>query len=357
MSNRRWARFTSFLGLVLIVVGCTVGSRGADRPPAVAVPAAGEPGAPAVAQLATSTERAQQPSSEELPVGSDDPVWGSPMAPVTVVEFSDLQCPFCARVHPTLQALERKYGPNRLRIVFKHNPLPFHPNALPAAKVADAVLRQGGSRAFFDFLDLAFSEQNKLGEAALSDWVRRVGLDPGTIVPRAGLPDTAAKIDRDIALAGKVGANGTPAFRINGKTLSGAQPIDAFTSIIDAELIAATDLAHKGTPAGGVYSARVALNFAKPVLDSDSDEPDEDLTIWKMPIAGAPAIGPKDALVTIVEFFDYQCPYCRRVQATLEQLLARYPRDLRLVLRQNPLPFHARAVPRQSRARSAGRER
>jgi protein-disulfide isomerase len=354
MSNRRWSRFTVFFGLFLLVVGCTVGSRGADRPPAVAVPIAG---APAIAQLATSTGHEPQPSSDALPVGSDDPVWGAATAPVTIVEFSDLQCPFCSRVHPTLQALERKYGPGQLRIVFKHNPLPFHPNARPAAKVADAVLRQGGSRAFFAFLDLAFSEQNKLGDAALSDWVRRVGLDPAIVMQRAEQPDTAAKIERDIALASKVGANGTPAFRINGKTLSGAQPIDAFTSIIDEELAAAADLARKGKPVAGVYPARVAVNFSKPAPEPDSDEPDEDLTIWKLPVAGAPAIGPKDALVTIVEFFDYQCPYCRRVQATLDELLTRYPKDLRLVLRQNPLPFHARALPAANLALEARAEK
>jgi len=78
-----------------------------------------------------------------LPVGSDDPVWGSATAPVTIVEFSDLQCPFCSRVQPTIKSLQAKYGPNQLRVVFKHNPLPFHDHARPAAKVADAVLRQG----------------------------------------------------------------------------------------------------------------------------------------------------------------------------------------------------------------------
>jgi len=322
----------------------------------VAVPAGS--GGTQTAQLATSTDNGPQPTSEPLPVGSDDAVWGSANAPVTIVEFSDLQCPFCSRVHPTLQALERQYGPDKIRIVFKHNPLPFHPYAKPAAKVADAVLRQGGSRAFFGFLDIAFAEQNKLGEeGTFADWVRRVGLDPATVLPRAELEDTADKLDRDVALAAKVGANGTPAFRINGRTLSGAQPLGEFTTLIDAELAAAAELVKNGTPPSQVYGVRVAMNFNAPKPAADEDEPEEDLSIWKVPAAGAPVEGPKDALVTIVEFYDYQCPYCRRVQATLDQLLARYPKDLRIVRRQNPLPFHPRAVPAANLALEARAEK
>jgi protein-disulfide isomerase len=356
MWNLRWSRFTSFFGFALVAAGCAVGAHGVDGSPAVAVPAATAT-TPGVAQLATSTEQVPQPSSDPLPVGSDDAVWGSANAPVTLVEFSDLQCPYCARVHPTLQALEAKYGPTQLRIVFKHNPLPFHPMARPAAKVADAVLRQGGSRAFFAFLDLDFAEQDKLGDTGFNDWVRRVGLDPTLVMPRSELQDTADKIDRDIALAAKVGANGTPAFRINGKTLSGAQPIEKFTSIIDAELAATADLTRAGTPAAALYKARVAENYTAPTPPPTDDEPEEDLTIWKMPINGAPATGPKDALVTIVEFFDYQCPYCRQVQATLNELMTRYPKDLRLVLRQNPLPFHPRALPAANLALEARAEK
>lgn len=341
MCIHRLGRVTTALLLSALFAAC-------NATPAAQQPLAG-PSVPAVgsgtAELATSLGGAQA-SSDPLPVESDDPVWGAASAPVTLVEFSDLQCPFCSRVQPTIKSLQAKYGPKQLRVVFKHNPLPFHANAMPAAKVADAVLRQGGSPAFFAFLDLAFDEQQKLGDEALSAWVTRVGLDATVVLRRADLPETNAKIARDIALAASVGANGTPAFRINGKSLTGAQPLDSFTSIIDAELAAANDLRRKGTAAEAVYKTRVAANYAapKPTAEED-DEPEQDLVIWKLPVKGAPSIGPSDALVTIVEFFDYQCSYCRRAEATMNELMARYPKDVRLVLRQNPLPFHARALP------------
>ena len=334
----RLGRITAALSLAAQIAGC-------KATPAPQQPLTGPnvPGVPGTAQLATSVGGVQA-SSEQLPVGSDDPVWGAANAPVTLVEFSDLQCPFCSRVHPTIRSLQAKYGPNQLRVVFKHNPLPFHPNARPAAKVADAVLHEGGASAFFAFLDLAFDEQLKLGDEALRTWVARVGLDPAVVLRRAELPETNEKIERDIALAEKVGANGTPAFRINGVTLTGAQPLESFTSIIDAELATANDLLRKGTPANAVYKTRVAANFVAPKPEPE-EEPEQDLVIWKLPVKGAPSVGPSDALVTIVEFFDYQCPYCRRAEETMNELMARYPKDVRVVLRQNPLPFHARALP------------
>jgi len=344
------ARITAALLVAAQLAGCT--AHPAEAP--AKDPTAQNAGVPQ--QLATTSTGGPQPSSEPLPVTSDDPVWGSPTAPVTIVEFSDLQCPFCARVHPTVKSLQAKYGPSQLRVVFKHNPLPFHQNARAAAKVADAVFRLGGSEKFFAFLDLAFGEQAKLSDAALSDWVGRLGLSPSTVMQRAELGDTSDKIDRDIGLAANVGMTGTPAFRINGAELTGAQPVDAFTAIIDAELVAADGLRKQGIPLDAIYKTRVAANFVTPKPEPE-DEPEEDLTIWKMPIQGAPAQGAPDALVTIVEFFDYQCPYCRRVEATMTQLLALYPKDLRIVLRQNPLPFHARALPAANLALEARAEK
>ncbi|HEY3254856.1 MAG TPA: thioredoxin domain-containing protein, partial [Polyangiaceae bacterium] len=207
----RLGRVTTKLLLVVELAGCNATPSAKQPLTGPSVPAI----APGTAVLATSLGGAQA-SSELLPIASDDPVWGAATAPVTLVEFSDLQCPFCSRVQPTIKSLQAKYGPNQLRVVFKHDPLPFHANARPAAKVADAVLRQGGSRAFFAFLDLAFEEQVKLGDEALNAWVARVGLEPTVVRRRAELPETTEKIERDIALASKVGANGTPAFLING---------------------------------------------------------------------------------------------------------------------------------------------
>src|SRR5215468_8921683 len=110
----------------------------------------------AAAQDATGTWSDEDAA---VPVSSKDPVWGSRSAPVTMVVFSDFQCPFCSRVETTVNQLKDKYGKDKLRIVWKNNPLPFHPNATPAAVASEAVFRLGGSQAFWKFHDTAFNNQ------------------------------------------------------------------------------------------------------------------------------------------------------------------------------------------------------
>ncbi|HEU5077359.1 MAG TPA: thioredoxin domain-containing protein, partial [Polyangiaceae bacterium] len=155
-----------------------------------------------------------------------EPAWGSPSAPVTLVEFTDFECPFCARVVPTLTQLKQKYGPKQLRIVFKHNPLPFHKTARPAAEAAVVVYQKGGDKAFWRFHDRLFENQKALTSQNFERWAAEAGVPP--VEFRSGLErDTASvKVSKDMALAAKVGAAGTPAFRINGVTVSGAQPFD-----------------------------------------------------------------------------------------------------------------------------------
>ena len=84
-------------------------------------------------------------SAASVPVSSKDPQWGKPNAPVTIVEISDFECPFCSRVGPTLKSIKEKYGPDKVRIVWKHNPLPFHKNARGAHEAAATVMALAGS--------------------------------------------------------------------------------------------------------------------------------------------------------------------------------------------------------------------
>ena len=85
-------------------------------------------------------------SESPVPISSKDPMWGKRDAPVTIVQFSDFQCPYCSRVEPTLDQVKTTYGPDKVRIVWKNNPLPFHPNAKPAAEAAAGRVRAGRQR-------------------------------------------------------------------------------------------------------------------------------------------------------------------------------------------------------------------
>lgn len=285
-----------------------------------------------------------------------EPAWGSPSAPVTLVEFTDFECPFCSRVVPTLAQLKQKYGPKQLRIVFKHNPLPFHKNARPAAEAAVVVYQQGGDKAFWRFHDRLFENQKSLTPENLERWAVEVGVLPAEF--RSGLERGTAsvKVSKDMALAAKVGAAGTPAFRINGVTVSGAQPFDKFVEVIDEQLAQAAELRKQGVPYGEVSAVLTERQLTQqPALlgGIGSPPPDEDLTVWRVPVsADDPVDGPNDALVTLIEFTDLQCPFCKRVQPTLKALRAKYGADLRIVWKDNPLPFHARAKPAATVARS-----
>ena len=178
-------------------------------------------------------------SDEEaaVPVSSKDPHWGSRTAPVTIVIFSDFQCPFCTRVETTVNQLKEKYGRDKLRIVWKNNPLPFHKEAKPSAIAAEAVFRLGGSAAFWKFHDSAFAHQKELNAANYETWAAEAGVDRAKFKALIDKPELAAKVDADMAVGKAAGVTGTPASFINGVFLSGAQPIDKFTAIVEEQLV------------------------------------------------------------------------------------------------------------------------
>lgn len=342
--------------LVFFLSSCQTAAPG--RP---AVPGA-TTASPGLAAQAASTAPHPAPlapaSSPQIPVEAHDTSFGAGDAPVTVVAFTDLECPFCARAHVTLQELQRRYGPARLRVVVKHNPLSFHEQARPAALWAHAGFLSFGPEFFERFVTLAFERQTQIGApGAFAAWTRQLGYDPAVVQARLDAPDVTGKVQRDVQLAERLGATGTPAFFINGVLVSGAQPIHEFTRVIDAELAETRRLMTAGTAPGEIYARRVAENWRAPEPRRDAAPPPEDLTIWRIPVDGAASSGPRDALVTLVVFTDLQCPFCARAHATVQELQRRYRDELRVVVRHNPLPFHPHAMPAAELAAEARAQR
>jgi protein-disulfide isomerase len=159
---------------------------------------------------------------------------GPKNAPVTVVVWSDFQCPYCSRVEPTLKQLEDQYA-GKLRLVWKNQPLPFHPHAMPAAEAAMAAGEQGK---FWEMHDQLFANQQALSPELYERLAKELGLDLNRFKAALESGKFKAAIQADSAAGTAVGAGGTPTFFINGRQLVGAQPLDAFKRIIDAELAA-----------------------------------------------------------------------------------------------------------------------
>lgn len=341
---------------ILLCFACSSASPAGSRAPIDATsPGSSTPVAQAEVPALAPVDRPEQ-ARARVPVSAADPQWGSVDAPVTIVEFSDFQCPFCTRVVPTLEQLKRKYGPNQLRIVFKHNPLPFHAQARPTAETAAAVFMLGGSRAFFAFHDLAFANQGELTAANLESFAQTAGVQVAALRARLDSGAARQKVADDMKLAEELDARGTPAFRINGVTVSGAQPLDAFEQVVDEQLVAAEQLKLAGTPASKVYvtltDRNVALTPTEPP-PSPQRAREDDTQVWNVPVASDdPQLGPRDALVTLIVYSDFQCPFCQRVEPTLDELRRSYGKDLRVVWKDNPLPFHARAKPAAQLARA-----
>jgi protein-disulfide isomerase len=162
-----------------------------------------------------------------------NPAKGPEGAPVTVVEFSDFQCPFCARVNPTLAKLQEAYA-GKVRVVFRDLPLlNIHKNAGHAAEAAHCANDQGK---FWEMHDRLFANQQKLAPAELKEHAVALGLDATAFNQCLDSGKYTAEWRRDSQEASRLGLSGTPAFFINGRLLSGAQPYDAFAQIIDEEL-------------------------------------------------------------------------------------------------------------------------
>lgn len=173
-----------------------------------------------------------EPPRYTVPTSAADPVRGSASAPVTIIEFSDFQCPFCARVNPTLDRIRQTYG-DRVKIVFKDYPLPNHPQAPKAAEAARCAAEQNK---FWEMHDAMFANQRALEVPSLKQTARAIGLNGATFDQCLDSSKYTATVRSGSELGEKMGVNSTPTLYINGRTVLGAMPFENFKQIIDEEL-------------------------------------------------------------------------------------------------------------------------
>jgi len=292
----------------------------------------------------TESAKIEEGERYRVDLRGDEPQIGPNDALVTIIEFSDFQCPYCAKVaDPLKDAMGSHEGD--VRLIFKHFPLTGHKQAAPAAQAAWAAHQQGK---FWEMHDALFANQRLLSEEDLAKLGGTLGLDLTRYEADRHSDAGRAAVDADQTAGNKGGATGTPYFLVNGHPYSGALPAKQWREIIAYEKQAAQRLLDAGTPRAEVYAALMKDAKANRGVTSKGaakrrpGEPDP-AKAYRVPVDMRPQHGPDDALVTVVEFSDFQCPFCKRVTTTVDQLKAQYKGELRVVFRQRPLPMHPEA--------------
>lgn len=299
----------------------------------------------------------------DIPVGFTPegyPYRGDPDAPVTVQEFSDFLCPFCARhvaqTEPGL--LEQHVKDGQVRFIFRDYPIvSLHPTAPRGHQAARCVAEQGAA-SFWAMHDRLFQEQAQWQSLPdpteyLAGAAQAIGADMTAYAECMTSGRTVAAVDQGVAEAQTLGLTGTPSFRFNrtgneaAYTLVGAQPLDAFTQWISA-------LAAGGEPPVEPTPAPPELPFwAKPEgLAADPERPG-------FTMAGDPYKGNPDAVMTVVEFSDFQCPSCQKhvleVQPEVDKAFVDTG-EIRWVFKNLPLQEHPQAPAAAAAAECAGEQ-
>jgi protein-disulfide isomerase len=275
------------------------------------------------------------PAAVRVPIDGM-PVFGSSRALVTIVAFSDYECPYCAKADKTIATLRSELGDD-VRVVVATRPLAMHEHAASAARALLAAAEQGKAEAMHARL---FADRAALDDAGLTASARAIGLDLWAFDAARSGPSTADALARIEALATSLDVNGTPTFFVNGRRMVGARTYDIFRAVVEEERIRAQEMVAGGVAREHVYATLMA---AAPVPAAPTRAPEIDDTAVDVALDGAPARGPNRAPVTIALFSDFECPYCVKAEATLRALEATYPRQVRVAFRHRPLPMHEHA--------------
>lgn len=243
------------------------------------------------------------------------PVKGKSNAPVTVTEYADFFCGYCKKSMPVMQQISRTY-PDKVRQVFKNFPLSNTPGqgSFRAHEAGVCAQEQGK---FWEFYEKVFSSASNPDDAGLQSIATQAGMNIQKYNDCLRSGRATRVIQADLAEGRSKGVEGTPHFLINDTAVGGYQNFEKFQQIIDSYLKTGKPPASKPAP---------------PAVKVDFND-----------LKGRPFLGPDNAPVTLVEFSDYHCPFCQRLDVTLKKIMADYSGKVRLIWRHFPLAMHAGA--------------
>jgi protein-disulfide isomerase len=258
------------------------------------------------ASSGTSSRGPAQPSQSDTTKPASNKLPAQPA--ITVVEFSDFKCPYCAKMVAVLDQLTQAY-PGKVRLIVKDFPLPIHPGSELAHEACLAAKAQGK---YWEMYHLLFANQQRLQKSDLLDYAKQLQLDVPKFENALNTHYYKAEIEDSRAEGLAIGVTATPTFFVNGHKLTGAQ-----------------------TSAVLKRQVEEALGMVTPAAPKEAGSKGEETVVANAPVRGSP-----DAVVSITEFADFQCPYCASARSSLDQVLREYPHNVKLVFRSFPLDFH-----------------
>ncbi|MFH1532886.1 MAG: thioredoxin domain-containing protein [Pseudomonadota bacterium] len=289
---------------------------------------------PAKKKSAQGTERAGDVIPAErwqVRIAAGDPTIGPANAPLTLVVFSDFQCPYSRKATVFLREVLERFG-GAVRVVYKHNPLEFHQGAVPAAEASMAAHAQGR---FWEMHDALFNNQDRLSPRDLEAHAAAIGLDMARFRGDMAAHRYKAAVDTDLDLVSRLGVQGTPNIFINGRLLRGAHELSEVEDVLQEELAEGLELRGKGIEDVHRHLTKGGKEFT-PLGDE----------IHIFDVRDSPGKGGGlGAPVEIVLFSDFQCPYCSRINPALDEVVERSLGRARLIFKQFPLTFHQDARP------------
>lgn len=328
-----------YVALSTTLIQCKPEADTDSAPRAVVPPPVVEPTPAPTAKPLAPTKLEGEDVSAAVKVPIDGlPSFGNAKALVTIVAFTDYECPYCAKGDARIEQLRAEYG-DKIRVVVGSHPLPFHDQAKPAARAFLAAVEQGKGEPMHARL-FASAREGKptLDEASLVKIAAEIGLDIDAFNRARNGVSTEQALAEASALGTKLGVEGTPTFFVNGRRIVGARPTEVFRALVDEEIGKAQALVDKGTPLTRLYAT---LQADAPEFVAQKIEGNE--VAFDVSVQDAPIRGEARAPVTLVYFSDFECPFCVKGEQTIRDIEAANKGKVRVAFRHRPLPMHEHA--------------